>query len=397
MNIIFVSSEYPQTPISKTGGIGTYLQNLIYGLTKKNHKVFLVTRGNIQTNGKFILIKCNWGMRLENAFAKLNIKILQRFIKFLSYPVLFQIESFLKVRKIVNNNRIDIIEGNDFGGELILFKFLTKEIPIVIRLHTPLFVIQKFNEEKDNLFYKIVRFFELRSLNNADYMYSPTKSLKNIINKYTNKKNIKVIPYPFSSLIKNPADIHRKKIILYVGKLQNKKGVFTLLKAIPRVIRKFKKANFIFIGPDTFENGKSIKEKMVSYIQNNKIGNFTSIYNSLNKDNLYKFYYQSSLLIIPSLWENFPNVCLEAMASNLCVIAANSGGLSEIIKDRFNGLLFKANNSLDLSNKIILLLNNEKLRMFLTKNAYKTVRESYDLNKITQDTVNYYQKCIDSY
>jgi glycosyltransferase involved in cell wall biosynthesis len=82
-------------------------------------------------------------------------------------------------------------------------------------------------------------------------------------------------------------------------------------------------------------------------------------------------------LILPSFLENCPYVVLEAMASGLPVIASNVGGIFEIIKDDNYGLTFTSGSSIELSRKVIELLQDRSLRRKLSQNGRKLVADRF--------------------
>ena len=79
----------------------------------------------------------------------------------------------------------------------------------------------------------------------------------------------------------------------------------------------------------------------------------------------------------PSVQENFSNVLLEAMASSKPIVAADAASMPEIVKVGVNGLLFKANDSNDLSEKLLELLNNDSLSIKMGKEGYNILVDNY--------------------
>jgi glycosyltransferase involved in cell wall biosynthesis len=91
-------------------------------------------------------------------------------------------------------------------------------------------------------------------------------------------------------------------------------------------------------------------------------------------EDIQEYFRASDVLICPSLYEAFGFVNMEAMAAKIPVIASEVGGIPEIVKDRYNGLLFKAGDSKDLAEKIFTLLGSSKMRKKLSKNAYNFIK-----------------------
>jgi len=87
---------------------------------------------------------------------------------------------------------------------------------------------------------------------------------------------------------------------------------------------------------------------------------------------------RSDLLVLPSLYEAQPMVALEAMACKKPVVAFNAPFVHEIIKNGYNGILARAYDPKDLSDKILLLLSDKKLHRKLGGNAYDYVKREHN-------------------
>lgn len=94
---------------------------------------------------------------------------------------------------------------------------------------------------------------------------------------------------------------------------------------------------------------------------------------SVSREEKWKLYGLSDLFVLPSIHEALGLVILEAMSIGLPVIASNVGGIPEVVKEGYNGLLFEPSNWKDLADKITLLLNDDEMRERIGKNAKKSV------------------------
>jgi glycosyltransferase involved in cell wall biosynthesis len=97
------------------------------------------------------------------------------------------------------------------------------------------------------------------------------------------------------------------------------------------------------------------------------------------------------MLILPSHSEGIPNVILEAMATRTPIVATLVGGMKEILRDGENAVIVDVNNPVDLSEKILLLLEDDSLRKRLAENAYQEASEKYDVPVIR----NFFRKIIE--
>ncbi len=98
-----------------------------------------------------------------------------------------------------------------------------------------------------------------------------------------------------------------------------------------------------------------------------------------------------NIYVSSSVKEGFPFSILEAMSTNLPIIATNVGGIPEMIKHEQNGLLIPASDSQALASAIIRLLNQPEFAKNLAAQAQKDVSQNFSLEKMVQETKAIYQ------
>jgi len=107
--------------------------------------------------------------------------------------------------------------------------------------------------------------------------------------------------------------------------------------------------------------------------------------------------------MLPSITDSQGNteglgvVLLEAMACKLPVIASNIGGIPDIVHDGETGILVPEKDSMEISQSIIKLIENEDLRENLTFKGYYMVIEYFSWEKIAKDYINIYKKILKDY
>ena len=99
------------------------------------------------------------------------------------------------------------------------------------------------------------------------------------------------------------------------------------------------------------------------------------------------------MFILPSLYEGLPKVLLEAMACGLPVIGSNVNGITEIIKDGHNGSLCKPTVE-SIRGQIISLMESPQTRITFGRNARKTVKDYYSLDKVLEQELSMYKKLV---
>ncbi len=180
------------------------------------------------------------------------------------------------------------------------------------------------------------------------------------------------------------AAIIEKNKILYVGRMEEIKGISVLIEAIPLVLNKFPQTEFVFVG------GNLKSAAIIGYINKSKAlgieGNVRFTGNK-GKNDVLKEFSTAYFSVVPSLVEAFGYVVIESFSVKTPVIGSNTTGISEIIRNNVDGLLFEPKNSLDFAEKMILLLEDENLRNNFSKNCYQRFREEFELKIAVENLV----------
>lgn len=167
-----------------------------------------------------------------------------------------------------------------------------------------------------------------------------------------------------------------KKVILYVGRLAEKKGVTYLIEAMKTI-----DAKLVIVGDGTLKT--SLQEQAKP--QGKKI----IFLGSKTHEELKEIYASADVFVAPSVTakdgdqEGFGLVMLEAMASGLPVIASRSGGIVQLIEDQINGILCEEKNVEQLSDAINLVLKDNQLYERLSQASLATVAK-YDYRVIAK-------------
>jgi glycosyltransferase involved in cell wall biosynthesis len=164
-----------------------------------------------------------------------------------------------------------------------------------------------------------------------------------------------------------------RDVILFTGRLTAAKGINVISKAIPKVLRLFPDALFVFVGP-----GNSELYQRQLRLLGVPARNFLFTGYLKETSDLVRYYNASSVYLAPSLYENLPIRVLEAMSCGVPVVASNVCAIPEAIDDGVNGLLIKPGFDNDLSNAICRLLSDPGLRKEIGENARKKVLKMFN-------------------
>jgi len=181
-----------------------------------------------------------------------------------------------------------------------------------------------------------------------------------------------------------------EKIVLYVGRLVYEKGIHVLINAVPKVLEKVN-AKFVIVGTGY------MKEQLSNIVKSMGLEHKVLFTGFEEEANVLKLQKIADVSVVPSLFEPFGIVALEAMAAKSPVVVSDTGGLSEIVDHEHTGMKAYANNTESLAWAITKVLLDENLRSRILENAYKKILEKYDWNKIAQQTRQTYEGVIGEY
>jgi len=178
-----------------------------------------------------------------------------------------------------------------------------------------------------------------------------------------------------------------EKIILFVGRLVHEKGVHVLVNAVPKVLGKVN-AKLIIVG-----NGY-MREQLSNIVKSMGFAHKVMFTGFVDDETLRKLQKCADVSVVPSLFEPFGIVALEAMAAKSPVVVSDTGGLSEIVEHDVSGVKVYADNPESLAWGITKVLTDDNYANWLRNNAYKRIQEKYDWNKIAQQTKTIYNNVL---
>ncbi len=175
--------------------------------------------------------------------------------------------------------------------------------------------------------------------------------------------------------------------VLYMSKIEQRKGIFDLIQAIPAVTSKFPNIQFLVAGegPDKSklqclgcEDGNWDYIKLLGYIGEAQKPTFLA---------------KGDLFVFPSHYvEGMPYALLEAMAAGLPIVASATGGIPAMVKDRVNGILIPVNQPAVLAEAIIELLSNKKMRQQFGRRNRQLAEAQYEMSVVCQKFGHLYER-----
>ena len=380
MKMCFVHEEYPNE--TNFGGIATYQKIVAEYYANNGNEVYVICRGKkdkyyIENNVHIYRI----GAKNDSNSVK-SVKIYRKKIS-------------KKLIELQNNKKIEIIETPDWGANTIYFEKY-RRIPLVVRFHTPLKIWLQYNNNYFGKSKDLILKWENEIIKNASALTSCSELLKKLLlHNYKINKKITVIPNPCN---KNDfyynSNNKTNNNLIYIGSLEERKGVITLAKALNKIMDKLKNNIVYFVGKDTDRNNINIstKEYILSIIDK-KYHKRLKFIGQINNKEINKYLNLSNLAIFPSTFDNYPYVVLEAMLAGKNIVISDNTGITDIVRE--NNYVFKSNDENDLA-KQVLKFYEEKKPFFNEKNVKKAI-VTCNTKKICEITKSLYQKTIEKY
>ena len=176
------------------------------------------------------------------------------------------------------------------------------------------------------------------------------------------------------------------KVAVFVGRLDHLKGVDVLLAAWSRVVGRVQDARLLIVGGGPLEaslRGEAQRSSPASSVV------FTG-----HREDVLTLLWAADLAVMASRHEGLPLAVLEAMATDIPVVATRVGGLPEIIQDGVNGALVPSEDPVALADTLVQLLTNDSQRQTLALGAHSTARE-HDLNEYAKRLESIYRTLVE--
>jgi glycogen(starch) synthase len=177
-----------------------------------------------------------------------------------------------------------------------------------------------------------------------------------------------------------------EKLVLLVGRLVYEKGFHLALEAMPRLIERLGGVRFLVAGTGTAEAELKAQARKLALMEHGTFVGWTG------DDVLHSLYRIADLCVVPSIYEPFGLVALEAMASGCPTIVADTGGLREVVPaGQRVGLRFRARDSSSLARMAEKLLGDDALRDRLVAQAREHVLQ-FDWADVARQTAAVYDE-----
>jgi glycosyltransferase involved in cell wall biosynthesis len=402
MHIVFANQWFP--PESGWGGVAMHNHAMAHAYRTLGHEVTVIASRNspempaeYQADGirvQRILVKDAYRWRRVPGVGRYV-----RPVKQLTYAHRIG----LALRVLHKQRRIDVIEFAEIGAEGFFYT-RAPEAPVVVRCHTPSFVLREYfssSELSDDT--SIVSLLEKNVIRRALALTAPSRDMANRVAEATgvSREHICVVPnavcvYDFDGDNVKGHGRDGSITVLYVGRLERAKGILVLAEAIPRVVKQAPTLRFLIAGYDrSTSRGTSQRTELEASLAKAGVTANVTFLGAVEQSQLPALYELADLCVVPSLqYESFSYTCAQAMAAGKPVVATRIGGIPETLDNGECGILVTPGSVEELADAIVRLACHAELRKQLGRAGHDKVTREFDPILVAQKNLEVYECAV---
>ncbi|WP_026674707.1 1,4-alpha-glucan branching protein domain-containing protein [Alkalihalobacterium bogoriense] len=371
--LLLLSFEYPPTIF---GGLGIHVHHLAETIAKRGERVHVVTYNDKE---KIVVEKRN-GVIIHRIPASVSEDF------YLSIAD-WNREIIDYVLSLSNRVSFSIIHAHDW---------LVASSALVLKesLHCPLLATIHATEAGRNQGIKTslqqaIHHLERKFVQQANHIIVCSQFMKTEIHTSfkTSLEKISIIPNGVILKEKHKVNVEDGQTVIAIGRFVYEKGFTVFIDAAKHVLLKYPKTRFILAGQG------EMKQDYVKQIQQVNIAESFHIKGFLQENEKWDLYHEASVVCIPSVYEPFGIVALEAMACGKPIVASNTGGLKEVVVHNQTGIIVPPCDSERLAEGIIELLSKPNRAEQLGERGRQEVQQ-YCWSEVTAQTTNVYRQLL---
>ena len=395
----------PLAPLGgkETGGMNVYIKELAKELGRRGVGVDIFTR--LQKHDLPQVVPFGTNARVIHIKAGLSQPYDKNILWYFLPEFVYQVKEFIRRERV----KYDLLHAHYWLSGWVA-KGLQKswEIPVIQRFHT-LGHLKNLAMANSRIKEHPLRLrLEKALMNHVDQLEAASQQGKRDMIKFYEAvpEKVEVIPCGVNLSIFRPIPkdearaslgLDKAKIVLFIGRIDPIKGLDTLVTAIS-ILRSTPRLKLIIIGGSNNADREENKElqRIKTLVKKLDISPLVTFLPGQNQEVLTYYYSAADGLAIPSRYESFGMVALEAMACGTPIVASNVGGLSFTIPDSKSGFLVPPGNGERLAEKLNLLLSNKELTNRFGQNGMAWVK-NFQWSKVADQEILLYNKVIDNF
>lgn len=292
----------------------------------------------------------------------------------------------VKLNKIKQFDHIQCYDPLFFGFEGLILKLIIKS-RLIIEVNGHYHKAGGL-EQKKSLKRRVVEWLLKRTFRGADKIKFLNDEQMHEYADILDERKACVFGDFVATHVFDPATNTDEKYIFFMGHPFDIKGVDVLIDAFKKISADFPDVKLKIVGH--CHGGDAERQRYVDMTEGNPN---IEISKAVYFDEAVKLFERCTFFVLPSRTEAMGRVLIEAMAAGKTVIGSAVGGIPLVIEEGYNGLLFESENSVELAEKMRILLSDVPLRDSLAQNALKQVDEKFSSHKYVSTLTDLYEEC----
>lgn len=251
-------------------------------------------------------------------------------------------------------------------------------LPYIVHIHSGEFL--DFFQNSPTLVKKII----IHTLKSSKQVIVLSELIKSHLKININIKNCTVVYNGCTDMLSQASDTpHGKKEIVFVGRVNDKKGIGDLIEAMHIICQARPTTRLTIVGDGELEFYRSCAAAK-------GLADNVTFTGWMSKSSCADELLRHHIFVLPSYYEGLPISILEAMSAEMAIIATNVGGIPEIIKHQHNGILINPQSPCLLAAEIVKLLDSPDLRSRLARRARQDYEQHFSNARMCSDFLKLY-------
>jgi glycosyltransferase involved in cell wall biosynthesis len=410
LRIALISSEF--SGLLGSGGIGTYFDHLARGLVQAGCEVEVFTSGRVGD------LPEREGI-LYHHLGKAT-------------PPDFAVFAGLAFRERHQQKPFDVLECGELKAEGAWAARWVKDVAFVMRLHSPSVILNRYLDfplapwsYAKKIFFQLTVALGARRRGlpmppiylepfafvwnqSADFQERAMAQSANMVlvmneemERFASgawgiaRNAVKIRPNPFFPKdLKQTSTSSEQKVIGFIGRLEPRKGVVELAKALCQVLPDFPEWKVKLAGSST---GSCVSGKDPAAVVKKQLARFgdqIEFQDRIEPSDVQDWFDSVGLCVFPSIWETFSYVTLEAAQAGKAIIGTRTGAVPEILDEGQAGLIVPPGDVKELAEALRKLMADDELRRSLGGAAKKRFEESFHPDRVMGEILEVYREAI---
>jgi glycogen(starch) synthase len=366
------------------GGIGTYTATTASALVRRGHDVAVVAPGE------------------EGVAVEAGVKVVR--LRPRSFPsfvprrdLIERLWGQVRIARACQRFRPDVVQAPEWQAQAWLMARCGRT-PVVTRLATPTWMVDDLNAEQARQHTTVLRWLERDQARRSKAVFAPTHTIADMVSaRWQLRDAVAIVP--------NPVDVQGirragrcdppvptpSRSIVFIGRLERRKGIATLGEALPEVLRAYPDVQAVLIGRDVSSTADDLMARFRRDVE--PVAGRVHLLGEVPQPAALASMARATVVVLPSLWESFGYVCVEAMALGRPVVASDGSGFAEIIRHGIDGWLVPPGNPSALAQALVELLGDDA-RLQRIGAAATARADDFNADRIAEDIEAVYRRAM---